>query len=111
MAVAKCEHTRSEYGKPAHPLRAGYFAICGVTAEGRVYPAIAPTQAGQGCCSGPLGDCSRFIEDVSQSGLFSACFPAGKGAGCRARAGTLGQLRRDRPGFLRTDGCTDIYAA
>jgi hypothetical protein len=38
------------------------------------------------------------------SGLFSACFPAGKGARGRARAGTWEQPGRDRPAFPRADG-------
>jgi hypothetical protein len=99
LAVAKCESSRSDDGRRAHRMRGGYFLLCGVNAEGGVYPAISRVaHAWQDL----LGDCSRFIEQERPNRACSVLVSQPRaGRGLRSMLGTWPKLGRDRPGLLR----------
>lgn len=98
MAVAKCEAPRSEEGQAAHSLRAGYmedawdvWGDCGGRPRAPCTLLSLPRPATQGMRPKDPWTIARVsLRMCPNSGLFSACFPAGKGARCQAQGGYLG---------------------
>lgn len=98
MAVAKCEAPRSEDGQAAHRLRAGYMTDgrgvrgnCGGRRGAPCTLLSLPRPARQGMRpKDPWAIARVSLRMCPNSGLFSACFPAGKGARCQAQGGYLG---------------------
>jgi hypothetical protein len=83
---------------------------------GHEYPAIACPMQQDACqgmslrTPGPGRAIARVSLSMSQSGLFSACFPAGKGVGRAAeRSRYFEELGRDKVGLA--SGWTDVPTA
>jgi hypothetical protein len=100
----------------AHNLRAEYLEICGVIAEDTsTLLSLAPCSRGMHArgdvAQDPRGRAiARVSLSMSQSGLFSACFPAGKGVGRAAeRSRYFEELGRDKVGLA--SGWTDVPTA
>ena len=77
------ERGRAGGPQPASRVHGGCVGRVGRlrrAAEGAMYPAIAPAPCHAGdAAQGPLDDCSRFIEDVSQFGPVQCLFPGREG--------------------------------